>query len=217
MSIARRLERRLEGLLDGMVGLVARGPLQPVEFASRLVREADLASTETEAGPAVPNRFFVAVNPDDLPAEMPVGDYTAAVAEVVAGSIAERGWRTEGPVRVELRGDESVARGSLACRSEVSPGVLTPWARLLGTGVFEVGHNRAIVGRSDACDVVIPDPRVSRRHAVVWRRDGHARIRDLGSSNGTAVDGLAVGPDPVDLEDGSVLSLGGVAFRFEEI
>jgi hypothetical protein len=217
MSIARRLERRLEGLLDGMVGLVARGPLQPVEFASRLVREADLSSTETEAGPAVPNRFLVSVHPDDLPAGMPVGDYTAAVAEVVDGSIAERGWRVEGPVRVELRSDPSVARGSLTCRAETEPGPLAAWARLRGPGVVEIGHNRAVVGRSDTCDAVVSDPRVSRRHALIWRRDGHARIRDLGSSNGTAVDGMAVGSDPADLESGAVVSLGGVSFRFEEL
>ncbi len=42
------------------------------------------------------------------------------------------------------------------------------------------------VGR-EGCDVVLPDPQVSRRHAVLRPRDGAVEVEDLGSTNGTWV------------------------------
>jgi pSer/pThr/pTyr-binding forkhead associated (FHA) protein len=63
---------------------------------------------------------------------------------------------------------------------------------------------------------VLPYDNVSRKHALIWRSEGRSWIRDLGSSNGTSVDGLAVGSDPVPLSSGSVVSLAGHRYRFLE-
>lgn len=215
MSIARRLERRLEGLVDGMAGKLARGPLQPIELAGRLVREADLASTDTDVGPTVPNRFRVSVHPDELPDSGPPVAIVSAVAAAVAESFAERGWRADGPVTIQLRTDPRVGRGSLVCDTDIAPGPLPPWAELRGRAVYPIRHNRAVVGRAETADVVIPDERVSRRHALIWREGGEARVRDLGSSNGTTVDGAPVGTGSTPLNDGSVITVGGIAARFE--
>jgi len=46
-----------------------------------------------------------------------------------------------------------------------------------------------IVGRDPGCDIVIPDPYVSRRHARILYKDNKWYIEDLGSRNGTYVDG----------------------------
>ena len=47
-----------------------------------------------------------------------------------------------------------------------------------------------VIGRDPGCDVVLDDPLASRRHAQVERNEaGQLQIRDLGSSNGTFVDG----------------------------
>jgi pSer/pThr/pTyr-binding forkhead associated (FHA) protein len=51
---------------------------------------------------------------------------------------------------------------------------------------------------------------------LIWRSDGKAWIRDLGSSNGTTVDGTTVGDRPVPLGSGSVVSLAGHRYRFIE-
>jgi pSer/pThr/pTyr-binding forkhead associated (FHA) protein len=48
------------------------------------------------------------------------------------------------------------------------------------------------LGRSSDCDIVVPSPNASRRHAAVGLREGVVEIRDLGSTNGTYVNGERV-------------------------
>lgn len=71
------------------------------------------------------------------------------------------------------------------------------------------------VGRDPACDLVVEDPRVSKRHARLrWTGAGWA-LEDLGSKNGTTVNAeRAAG---AELRDGDSLSLGGLPARFERL
>jgi len=56
-----------------------------------------------------------------------------------------------------------------------------------------VGEGRTVMGRAEDCDLVIPDERVSRRHAAIEDLpDGRASLVDLGSGNGTFVNGRRV-------------------------
>ncbi len=55
-------------------------------------------------------------------------------------------------------------------------------------------------------DIVLDDPGVSRRHAEVHVVDGRARVIDLGSTNGTFVDGERVHAGT--LTDGSTITVG---------
>jgi len=57
----------------------------------------------------------------------------------------------------------------------------------------EISGPRAIIGRGDDCDLVLDDPTVSRRHAVISMRLGNPPvIEDLGSENGTYVNGRQI-------------------------
>ncbi len=72
----------------------------------------------------------------------------------------------------------------------------------------------AVVGRGDECDVVLDDGSVSRRHAQLSRDErGHYRIEDLGSANGTFIDGERV-VRPTPLADGVKLRFGDVELLF---
>jgi adenylate cyclase len=62
-----------------------------------------------------------------------------------------------------------------------------------GAPSLEIAAGRTlIVGRTDDCDLPIADPTVSRRHAELDLTEGGLRLRDLGSTNGTFVDGRRV-------------------------
>lgn len=55
------------------------------------------------------------------------------------------------------------------------------------------GHGELLIGRSRECDVVLGSGAVSRRHARLLFRDGHWVLCDLGSTNGTMVNGVRIG------------------------
>lgn len=71
---------------------------------------------------------------------------------------------------------------------------------------------RVVIGRARDCDLVIDDPRVSRRHAALVVRHGELWIEDLGSTNGTTVDGESVHVRPI--APGEEVRFGSEAVRF---
>jgi DNA-binding winged helix-turn-helix (wHTH) protein len=68
------------------------------------------------------------------------------------------------------------------------------------------------VGRDPDCDVVLPDPSVSRTHARIFISDGRIELEDLDSKNGTRVSGRRV-RTRVSLGDGSEVLFGSVFTR----
>src|SRR5512143_3887087 len=63
-----------------------------------------------------------------------------------------------------------------------------------------------IVGRDDSCHVVIQDRQVSRYHARFVNMPQGVQLEDLGSNNGTHINGRAV-IEPVMLQDGYVIQI----------
>lgn len=79
---------------------------------------------------------------------------------------------------------------------------------------YDVAAAKVTIGRSRDCDFVVGDTNVSRRHAEVRRRpDGTFVVADLGSTNGTEVDGRRAPELP--LADGDRIGLGTTTLRFE--
>lgn len=212
MGLARGLERRLEQLVDGLASRIFRGRVHPVELGTRVVREADLAAFETHVGPGAPNAFLITMGGDPEP------DDAVAAAEreleaVLAETAAERGWRLEGPPMVRIQFGVGPA-SSVTIEHAVEPGVSQPFATLEGPNgkVIPIGTNRSVVGRSSSADVHLPGDDVSRQHALIWREAGTLWLVDLGSSNGTLVNGQSV-DDVLDLMDGDNLTFGGITYR----
>jgi hypothetical protein len=213
MNVVRGLEKRLERLLEGVAGRVFSGRLHPSEIAGRLAREADFARFDHETGPATANAFSITVNKRDLEGN-PV-DLEAILVGELRRYTAEHGLRLEGPVLVRVATSPDVARGSVVCHAEVSPGPQPAWAKLVsGETSHEVAANRVLIGRTLEVDVRLPYEEISRRHALVWREGGRVWLRDLGSANGTTIDGVLIGDDPVELERGNVVAFAGHSFRW---
>src|SRR3954467_7020978 len=70
-----------------------------------------------------------------------------------------------------------------------------------------------VVGRAPTSDVPVIDPTISRRHAEVEYRDGTIVVRDLGSSNGTFVNGSRV--DETSVNAGDTITFGKVGFKVQ--
>ena len=81
---------------------------------------------------------------------------------------------------------------------------------------LSVGREMSL-GREEQNDIVLPHPSVSRQHARCWSDGTTVSVRDLGSRNGTSVDGQPVGPGYVPIPPGGVLRLGDVDLRLATV
>src|ERR1700739_3465764 len=70
------------------------------------------------------------------------------------------------------------------------------------------------IGSHPSNDLVLDDTTVSRRHATIARKPGGFELTDLGSTNGTFVNGRRVG-DPIALKPGDEIKFGAVRFSFD--
>ncbi|HEV8323201.1 MAG TPA: GGDEF domain-containing protein [Myxococcota bacterium] len=72
---------------------------------------------------------------------------------------------------------------------------------------YTVGPEPVLLGRGEGCEVLIPDPGISRQHARVELRADKFFVVDLGSTNGTLVDGVRI-KDAEPLREGNRIQLG---------
>ena len=93
------------------------------------------------------------------------------------------------------------------------PGSGLRFTLTVGSREFVLGQGETVIGRDPGSQVCIDEPSVSRRHAIIATSHDRAVLRDLGSRNGTFVDGRRV-EAPTPLEDGSVLGVGPIALLF---
>ena len=74
-------------------------------------------------------------------------------------------------------------------------------------------QSRFTIGRDAGCDMVLPDPTVSRWHAGLKREASGWMLDDLGSTNGTRLNGWRVRAW-VPVRDGDLVSFGAVTYVF---
>lgn len=106
-----------------------------------------------------------------------------------------------------------IGQGTLATR----PGLA---AALIGQGTlagqrFVLERDTTLIGRASECDICIPDPLASRRHAVIRREPWRYVLEDLESRNGTLVNGQAMHA-PHQLQNGDLVQIATAALRFED-
>jgi hypothetical protein len=75
--------------------------------------------------------------------------------------------------------------------------------------------NRMVIGRLQRCDICLPDVNASREHAALEREGAGWRVVDLGSTNGTTLNGKDL-EDPVRLQDGDIIGIGVTEIVFHE-
>ena len=218
MKLARKMEQRMERLVEGLSATVFRGRIHPIEVADRLIRHIDRTVDTGSSDPTAPNTYVIRVSPSELPDELDIAALQDELALVVTETASDRGWRLGGPVSVTVTADSTVGRGVIEIDHSSQPGQLAPWAQLIDTRqgrLFDVADNRALIGRAPDSDIVLSEAMVSRHHAVVFRARGGAWLTDLGSANGTQLNGVAIGEQPVPVTTGDAVTFGPATFTFK--
>ena len=94
-------------------------------------------------------------------------------------------------------------------------GETTPRLILEGGGrVFPVDQTSLVIGRQAGSGITLADTQASRQHARIEVRSGQLTVTDLGSANGTRVNGMPISA-PTTLRDGDQLQIGTSQFRVE--
>jgi len=156
-----------------------------------------------------------------LPIESPVGFLTTleeavATARRASGPL-ESHWKT--PVLLVVAPMEDWVEIT-AVRTAVDPRGSSVTVQMMPTLVFRVEHRdpkaaAVTFGRSVDCDVVMPFAAMSKRHGVLFEREGEWHVSDVGSKNGTFVEGKKLAKDaPQVIRDGATLRFGDVTARF---
>lgn len=226
MGVLQRFERRLEGLIEGAFAKVFRGGVEPVEVAKALQREAADKKAIGASRTLVPNDYVVELGGTDhaklAPYEAPLG---AELAAMVREHAAEQQWSFVGPVTVRLEHQDDLDTGMFRIRSAVAEGdpdpvpkvtnaTGQPRLRIVGDGrEVRLDGDVLLIGRATTAGLQLDDPGVSRQHAEVRREGDDVMLVDLGSTNGSAVNGRVV--ERVRLTPGDRIELGHTVLVYE--
>jgi Protein of unknown function (DUF3662)/FHA domain len=224
LGVLHRFEQRLEHMVTGAFARAFRSAVQPVEIAAALQREIDnSAQILSRDRLLAPNSFHVDLAAPDFDRLAPYGDtLSAELATLVREHVQEQRYTLAGPIDISFGRTEDLTTGRFRVRSRANAQV-TPMAGERAAieddapAVLEVNGVRhplrppgIVVGRGSDADLRINDPGVSRRHVEI-RLDVAGRqvtvsAIDLGSTNGTSIDGRRV--QQALLRDGSTIVIG---------
>lgn len=180
-----------------------RSGIQPVEIASALRREADTnAAVVSRDRIITPSDYLVRLSPDDHERMRALGRaLNDELFALLTAHARTQGYSFAGPLHISIEADERVATGVVRVTSS-SVESSVDWQ-----GVVEIDGRRhpltsarTVIGRGSDADITISDAGSSRRHAEILWDGERGMLRDLGSTNGTKVDGqkireIALAPD----------------------
>jgi len=217
----RNFEDRLERLVEGMFARAFRSGLQPVELGRRLVKDMDTSRTIDPRGRALaPNRFVIRVSVDD---HARFGQVQQSLISELLATIREHAKETGvgflGRVSVELEPDSNLKVGMFRIHPSYDERIPldSPDAWLEGPD----GHHHMLksavgtIGRLSDSDIMIDDQNVSRRHAELHAVGDTYELVDLGSTNGSKINGRRI--QRHQLTDGDQVTFGAVTLRFRRL
>ena len=230
MGLLDKVERGIEKAVRGVFSTGSKAQVEPVEIASRLRREVDHKALTVAAGRTlVPNVFDVQLSDDDFGRAQEWGTPLAEeLCDVVINHVRSQGYTLQGPVRISFRRDEERRAGDFEIKSRTEkagnapaqpgaqsampaaptrqPGHLQPVLDIDGQR-YSLNAASVVLGRSSEADILIDDTGVSRRHLEIRTGQGTAQAIDLGSTNGSYVNGHKV-VGSSELTDGATITMG---------
>jgi hypothetical protein len=168
-------------------------------------------------GLIAPNFFVITLAPADVER---FSNFIDALSRELSDAAREHarveGYSFVGPVEVEIYEGSDFKAGRFTVAAEVRQsedgGILAELVLPDGRRV-PVGSEPLVIGRLPECGVVLQDSNVSRRHAEVRRNGDAVVVTDLGSTNGTRVNGNTVREH--FLVSGDEVSVGSTRLVFE--
>ena len=218
MSVLDRFEKSVEGAVNGVFSKFGSKDLQPVDLSSALEREIDNEAMPVGRDRTVaPNEYRFKLSTPDFDHIEQWGSETLAdeLADNLTNYARSQHYAFVGPVVVIFEEDLDLAKGSFKLTAASVQGNAVPVTTdeqsqdcpllEINGSQYLLTKEKTILGRGSGCDIVIDDPGISRKHLEIDVTPNGVIARDLGSTNGTYVEGHQV---PAALLDGNTITIG---------
>lgn len=212
-------EKRLERVVNGAFAKTFRSGIQPVEIASALRAELDSkAAVVSRDRILVPNTFDVYLSTADDAKMAGLGSaLETELHKLVRTHAKQQGYSFAGPVTITLQQDDHLSTGTLRVESETAAAADVSWQAVVDIDGrrHPLTKARTVIGRGSDADITVNDPNTSRKHVEILWDGTRAMMRDLGSTNGSKLNGVKT-PSGA-LEPDSVITIGRTAITFRVV
>lgn len=221
----RDLERRIERGVDGVLGKVFNADVSRGEVAKRVERELDAGARKSDDGGRImPNDIEVRLHPDDVRhLDASTGELERDLLTMARTHAKDVECAFVGPLVVVVTETDDAQKGTIEVFATTHTSIEgTPPGTLVYpdgyrydlTGVDRPTSESGItLGRDVASSIVIDDDLASRHHARIRPTTRGWVIEDLGSTNGTRVNGFRSSVQL--LTDGDHVTVGATTFLFD--
>lgn len=209
MGLLDSFERGLERAVNGAFAKTFKSGLQPVEITSALKRELDTKAVVVSRDRIlVPNKFTVHLSRSDYDRMLSLGaTLTDELTQLVQQHAAAQHYSFAGGISITLSPDDQLAEGIIDITSVNVKGAVS-WTPVLDIGGkrHPLRKARTIIGRGSDADITIDDTGTSRKHVEILWDGKRGQVNDLGSTNGSKLNGERVSKAP--LPPDSVIEIG---------
>jgi hypothetical protein len=192
MGLLDSFERGLERAVNGAFAKTFRSGVQPVEISSALRRELDTkAAVVSRERILVPNEFTVRLAPPDFTRMNDVGrPLIDELTNLAQQHAVAQNYSFSGPLSIRLQQDGTLSTGILEIDSTTVKRDVS-WVAVLDIGSqrHHLQQGRTVIGRGTDADITVADTGTSRKHVEVLWDGKHAQATDLGSTNGSKLNG----------------------------
>lgn len=209
MGLLDNFERGLERAVNGAFAKTFKSGLQPVEITSALRRELDTkAAVVSRDRILVPNQFTVRLARGDFDRMNAIGPALIdELTQLVQRHATAQHYAFSGGISIALAEDATMSQGMIEIDSVNVKGTVawTPVLDIAGKR-YPITHSRTIIGRGTEADITVDDTGISRKHVEILWDGTRAQVNDLGSTNGSKLNGEPVTKAP--LAPDSVIDIG---------
>jgi len=209
LGILDDFERGLERVVNGAFAKTFKSGLQPLEVTAALRRELDTkAAVVSRDRILVPNTFHVRLSPSDHERMTALGPALIdEFIQLVQQHAAAQHYSFAGGISVTLERDERLSPGMVRVDSVNVKGEIA-WTPVLEIGGkrYPIAKGRTVIGRGSEADITIDDSGTSRKHVEILWDGRNAQLTDLGSTNGSRLNGQPVTTAP--LPPDSIIEIG---------
>lgn len=209
MGILDSFEKGLERAVNGAFAKAFKSGLQPLEVTAALRRELDTkAAVVARDRILAPNKFTIRLAAADHERMRALGPALIdELTQQIQQHAAAQHYAFAGGISLRFTADPSVTEGTVRIESQNVKGEVA-WNPVLDIGGkrYPLTKSRTVIGRGSEADITVDDTGTSRAHIEILWDGTRGQVNDLGSTNGSKLNGQPVTKAPLPAD--SVIEIG---------